>query len=54
MVLAPLSAGFQSLPPLSIITLGRSGAASQVGGFEYNSLQKLDPKILVIFGSVAS
>ena len=30
MVLAPLSAGFQSLPPLSTIKLGPSGAASQV------------------------
>ena len=32
MVLAPLSAGFQSLPPLPTIKLGPSGADSQVGG----------------------
>ena len=32
MVPAPLSAGFQSLPPLPRIKLGPSGADSQVGG----------------------
>ena len=32
MVLAPVSAGFQSLPPLPTIKLGSSGADSQVGG----------------------
>ena len=32
MVLAPLSAGFQSLPPLATIKLGHSGADSWVGG----------------------
>ena len=31
MALAPLSAGFQSLPPLPTIKLGLSGADSQVG-----------------------
>ena len=30
--LAPLSDGFQSLPPLPIIKLGPAGADSQVGG----------------------
>ena len=35
MALAPLSAGFQSLPPLPISQLGPSGADSQVGGFVY-------------------
>ena len=35
MALAPLSAGFQSLPPLSTIKLGPSGADSQLGGFVY-------------------
>ena len=35
MKLAPLSAGFQSLPPLPIFKLSPSGAASQVGGFVY-------------------
>ena len=35
MVLASLSASFQSLPPLPTIKLGLSGAASQVGGFVY-------------------
>ena len=33
MVLAQLSAGFQSLTPLSTSKLGPSGADSQVGGF---------------------
>ena len=33
MELAPLSAGFQSLPQPLTIKLGPSGAASQVGGF---------------------
>ena len=32
MALAPLSAGFQSLPPLPTIKLGPPGAASRVGG----------------------
>ena len=32
---APLSAGFQSLPPLPTIKLGPSGAASPVGGLVY-------------------
>ena len=32
MVLASISAGFQSFPPLPIIKFGSSGAASQVGG----------------------
>ena len=32
MALAPLSAGFQSLPPLPTIKLGPSGAGSRVGG----------------------
>ena len=35
MVLALLSAGFQSLPPLPTIKLGPSGAASWVGGLVY-------------------
>ena len=35
MALAPLSAGFQSLPPLPTIKLGLSGAASRVGRFVY-------------------
>ena len=35
MLLAPLSAGFQSLPQLSTIKLGLSGADTQVGGFVY-------------------
>ena len=35
MVLAPLSAGFQSLPLLPTIKLGPSGVDSQVGGFVY-------------------
>ena len=35
MALAPLSAGFQSLPPLPTSKLGPSGADSQVGGFVY-------------------
>ena len=35
MALAPLSAGFQSLPPLPTIKLGPSAAASRVGGFVY-------------------
>ena len=35
MALAPLSAGFQSLPPLPTIKLGPSNAASQVGGLEH-------------------
>ena len=34
-VLAPLSAGFQSLPPLPTSKLGPSGANSWVGGFVY-------------------
>ena len=33
--LAPLSASFQSLPPLPTIKLGPSGADSQVGGLVY-------------------
>ena len=32
-LLAPLSAGFQSLPPLPPVKLGPSGADSHVGGF---------------------
>ena len=32
MALAPLSAGFQSLPLLPTIKLGPSGAGSRVGG----------------------
>ena len=44
MALAPLSASFQSLPPLSTIKLGPFGADSWVGGFmcglgPYGSLQ---------------
>ena len=35
MALAPLSAGFQSVPLLPTIQLGPSGAVSQVGGFVY-------------------
>ena len=35
MVLAPLSAGFQSLPPLPTSKVGLSGADSWVGGFVY-------------------
>ena len=35
MLLALLSAGFQSLPPLPTIKLGPLGADSQVGGFVY-------------------
>ena len=35
MVFAPLSAGFQSLLPLTTSKLGPSGADSQVGGFVY-------------------
>ena len=35
MVLAPLSAGFQSLPLLPTSKLGLSGADSRVGGFVY-------------------
>ena len=35
MALAPLSAGFQSLPPLLTIKLGPSGADSRAGGFVY-------------------
>ena len=35
MALAPLSVGFQSLPPLPTSKVGLSGAASQVGGFVY-------------------
>ena len=35
MVLALLSAGFHSLPPLPTIKLGPSGADSQVGGLVY-------------------
>ena len=35
MLLAPLSAGFQSLPPLPTVKLGPSGADSPVGGFVY-------------------
>ena len=35
MALALLSAGFQSLPPLSTSKLGSSGADYQVGGFVY-------------------
>ena len=33
--LAPLSAGFQSLPPLPTSKVGLSGADSQVGGLVY-------------------
>ena len=33
MLLAPLSDGFQSLPPLPTIKLGPSGADSRVGAF---------------------
>ena len=33
MALAPLSAGFQLLPPLTTSKVGPSGADSQVGGF---------------------
>ena len=43
MLLAPLSAGFQSLPLLPTITLGPSGADSWVGGFVY---------ILGLYGSL--
>ena len=32
MALAPLSAGFQFLPPLPTVKLGPSGADSRVGG----------------------
>ena len=35
MALAPLSAGFQSLPQLPTIKVGFSGADSWVGGFVY-------------------
>ena len=35
MALAPLSAGFQSLPLLPTIKLGPSGADSRVGGLVY-------------------
>ena len=35
MPVAPLSAGFQSLHPLSTIKVGPSGADSQVGGLVY-------------------
>ena len=35
MALPQLSAGFQSLPLLPTIKLGRSGADFQVGGFVY-------------------
>ena len=35
MALAPLSVGFQSLPPPPTIKLGPSGTDSQVGGFVY-------------------
>ena len=35
MPLAPLSVGFQSLPPVPTIKLGPSGADSQVGGLLY-------------------
>ena len=35
MALAPLSGGFQSLPPLLTSKLGPSGADSPVGGFVY-------------------
>ena len=35
MLLAQLSAGFQSLPPLLTSKLGTSGADSQVGRFVY-------------------
>ena len=35
MPLALLSVGFQSLPPLSTIKLGLSGAGSWVGAFVY-------------------
>ena len=35
MMLAPLSAGFQSLPPLPTSKMGPSGADSWVGGFVY-------------------
>ena len=46
MVLAPLSASFQSLPPLPTIKLGPSGADSQVGGLVHalgpcESLQRI-------------
>ena len=45
-MLAPLSAGFQSLLLIPTIKFGPSGAASQVGGFVYvlgpcGSLQRL-------------
>ena len=35
MLLAPLSASFQSLPPLPTIKLGPYGTDSQVGGLVY-------------------
>ena len=35
MAIAPLSAGFQSLPPLPTSKVGPSGADSHVGGFVY-------------------
>ena len=35
MVLALLTAGFQSFPPLPTIKVGPSGADSQVGDFVY-------------------
>ena len=35
LLLAPLSAAFQSLPPLPTIKLGPSGADSRVGGLVY-------------------
>ena len=60
MVLAPLSSGFQSLPPLPTIKLGPSGADSQVGGLVHapspcGSLQRpLSPVRLGVSPAAAS
>ena len=43
MALAPLSAGFQSLPPLPTIKLGPSGADSWVGGWVGGFVYVLGP-----------